>query len=231
MRRMAIAASLCLHLGAAAAFLIWPSSEREAPDHGIVVEVVSPPPVAEAVTPAMVITSTGAEHSNPTQRRPQAAMPRQKSPPAAQFALPGDAGSVKTVMADDPVSENMGSTDESRAAAPEAGATQPAGYRLGSTDTPLPDYPWTARRRGQEGRAVIRLTVNTNGHPTAVDLVESSGDSALDRAALDTLAKWRLRPALCGGLTVASQLDVPIRFELRQAVLIAGKGGAREERN
>lgn len=90
----------------------------------------------------------------------------------------------------------------------------PPGYSLGTVNTPAPDYPWSARRRGIEGRVVIRLEVGADGHPTQVELIHSSGDDALDRAALTTLRNWRLRPAVADGVPVPGRIVVPILFTL-----------------
>lgn len=100
--------------------------------------------------------------------------------------------------------------------APQRGIDRDAGYDLGATNTPLPDYPWSARRRGSEGRVLIRLGVDPLGHAVSLEIVESSGDETLDQAACDTLRHWRLRPAMADGIPVATTIMVPIRFELRR---------------
>ena len=69
---------------------------------------------------------------------------------------------------------------------------------------------------------VIVLDVDAGGHPIHVSVVESSGDDALDQAALNALARWRLAPALKDGVPVASQVRVPIRFRLDDGLDLAG---------
>ncbi|MCR6631313.1 MAG: TonB family protein [Magnetospirillum sp.] len=96
------------------------------------------------------------------------------------------------------------------------GSTREAEYTLGAADTPLPDYPWSARRRGREGRVVVRLHVGADGRALLAEVLESSGDPTLDQAALDTLGRWYLQPALANGVPVATRVVVPIRFELRR---------------
>lgn len=90
----------------------------------------------------------------------------------------------------------------------------PPGYSLGAATTPAPDYPWSARRRGIEGRVVLRLEVDADGLPTGIELVHSSGSDALDQAAITALRQWRLRPALADGVPVAGRVLVPIVFKL-----------------
>lgn len=79
---------------------------------------------------------------------------------------------------------------------------------------PPPTYPWVARRNGWEGTTVVRVDVMTNGAPAQVALVESSGYSVLDEAALAAVRQWKFRPARLGTLPVQSQVDVPVRFRL-----------------
>lgn len=77
-----------------------------------------------------------------------------------------------------------------------------------------PRYPYLARRRGQEGRAVLRVQVTADGQAAAVRLHETSGYRLLDEAALAAIKAWRFTPAKRGGLSVAGSVDVPISFKL-----------------
>jgi len=72
----------------------------------------------------------------------------------------------------------------------------------------------SARRKGHEGTVVIRLTVAEDGSSKSVAVIGSSGDTALDEAAMETLKRWRLKPARRHGLPTESSIDVPIRFVL-----------------
>ncbi len=89
-------------------------------------------------------------------------------------------------------------------------------------DNPLPWYPRLARRRGMEGRVVLRVTVDPQGRAAAVVVVESSGYRLLDDAARQTVMRWRFEPARRGGRPVTAEVRVPIRFRLRD-------GGVRRE--
>jgi protein TonB len=79
---------------------------------------------------------------------------------------------------------------------------------------PKPSYPASARRRGQTGVSLLRVSVDADGHPTAVSLERSSGYDALDRAALESVRNWDFQPATKGGKAVASTVFVPVRFSL-----------------
>jgi protein TonB len=50
-------------------------------------------------------------------------------------------------------------------------------------------YPTGSRRRGEEGRVVVRFIVQRNGDLTDLTVVESSGSRRLDAAALKTLRR------------------------------------------
>lgn len=55
-------------------------------------------------------------------------------------------------------------------------------------------YPDEARRRGEEGRLVIRFTTDQAGRVSAVEVVSSSGSSALDESARNLLLHAALPP-------------------------------------
>jgi len=79
---------------------------------------------------------------------------------------------------------------------------------------PRPEYPMLARRRGQQGRVLVRLDVASDGTPSAARVVHSSGVPSLDRAAREAVSRWRFLPARRGGRTEAATVDVPVEFRL-----------------
>lgn len=201
---MSLLVSLGLH-GAALAVVVtrWTPVPPQAEPPALAVEWVRLPSAAPPVAaPAKI-------RSKPVVTRRAAAIAPSPIPPSP----------VSTTEAADAVQPST-SVDGSASAGVEQGgvASGPAvtfpGYRLGDAHTPAPDYPWSARRRGVEGRVVVRLRVDAQGNPMFAELVHSSGDSALDRAALQTLRHWRLRPATLDGLPVDGQVVVPILFKL-----------------
>ncbi len=84
----------------------------------------------------------------------------------------------------------------------------------GYLKNPAPVYPERARQMGQEGQVVLRVSVTADGLPEQIDIRQSSGFPMLDGAAVKTLRRWKFRPARIGGITVAAEVDVPIRFKL-----------------
>jgi periplasmic protein TonB len=79
---------------------------------------------------------------------------------------------------------------------------------------PLPSYPEAARKTGQRGVVVLRVSINERGRVSAVNLIRSSGHSLLDDRARTAVQRWIFRPARQNGKPVATQVDVPVRFSL-----------------
>ena len=89
------------------------------------------------------------------------------------------------------------------------------GSTLGYRDAPIPPYPRVALQRGWQGTVWLMVTVDAEGRPTAVDIHQSSGHSALDRGARShVLKRWRFTPAMVDGRPVAARGLVPIDYRL-----------------
>lgn len=205
----ALAASAVLHVAAVLPLLHpLPRPVAEiAP--AVAVELIVAAPPAPAPAPA----------SAPAPPRPAAARahPVRSSPAAKPLAVPPPADTATVDGAGTGIAAEAGTTPTTEAgnggAGQDGGASAP-GYTLGDSHTPAPDYPWSARRRGAEGRVVLRLEVDADGRPIEVELVHSSGHDALDQAALTAIRHWRLRPATADGVPVAGRVVVPIVFKL-----------------
>ena len=77
-----------------------------------------------------------------------------------------------------------------------------------------PIYPDAAKRRGEQGRVVLRVNVSSAGEPVSVTVQQSSGFSRLDNAAAAAVRQWRFEPAARDGKTVEGTAEVPILFRL-----------------
>ena len=80
--------------------------------------------------------------------------------------------------------------------------------------SPRPQYPDSARREGKEGRVLLRVLVDEEGRSKSVEVNQSSGSVALDRAATEAIKYWRFLPARKGDKPVESWVKVPIDFRL-----------------
>lgn len=56
-----------------------------------------------------------------------------------------------------------------------------------------PKYPERARRQGQEGRVLVRVVADANGNVTSAQVARSSGNSALDEAALKQARRAKIK--------------------------------------
>ena len=78
-------------------------------------------------------------------------------------------------------------------------------------------YPAGSRRRGEEGRVVVRFVLQKGGELTDLSIVESSGSRRLDAAALRTLRRVSpFRPIPENLAREHWPITVPIAFSLRR---------------
>ncbi|WOS42633.1 energy transducer TonB [Xanthomonas rydalmerensis] len=79
--------------------------------------------------------------------------------------------------------------------------------------TPPPRYPPAALRRGDAGTVVVRVDVDASGAPAGVALLRRSGSRDLDRAAMETVRRWKFRPAQQNGRAVPASIEIPFDFK------------------
>lgn len=103
--------------------------------------------------------------------------------------------------------------------APPAPATQAISQARFDADylrNPPPHYPPLSRRMGEEGKVILRVSVNPQGTADVVEIRTSSGSARLDDSAMKTVRNWRFIPAKLGDVAVQSWVLVPIIFKLEQ---------------
>ena len=79
---------------------------------------------------------------------------------------------------------------------------------------PKPLYPPISRRRGEEGKVLLKVKVTKNGKAALVTIKKSSGSNQLDNAARKAVRSWRFVPAKRNGKPVNGSVIVPITFKL-----------------
>jgi protein TonB len=119
--------------------------------------------------------------------------------------LPGEPGP--------PMPEGTGTEEPLYAEAAPVEKT-PVYWNLKLVDMKPPVYPPRCLRMGIEGRVKVRVLVGENGRPQEVTIGESSGEDALDRAAMDAVREWRFEPARSNGVPVRAWAIVPVEFKL-----------------
>ena len=75
-----------------------------------------------------------------------------------------------------------------------------------------PAYPELARMAGIGGRVLVKLLVDVDGTVIDVGLLAGSGNSTLDRAALQAAARARFTPGRQGIQTVRVWIAIPYSF-------------------
>lgn len=91
------------------------------------------------------------------------------------------------------------------------------GAKPGYLRNPHPAYPEAARAAGQQGTVQLFVQVDAAGRVASVRVSRSSGVASLDERARSTVAnQWTFKPARAGGVPVASNVIIPIRFTLNR---------------
>ena len=78
----------------------------------------------------------------------------------------------------------------------------------------LPHYPATSRRKGEQGRVVLRVMLDETGRITAVKVKESSGYPRLDEAGVAVIKDWQCNAATRDGVAVRAEALQPFDFIL-----------------
>jgi len=234
-RRLGIAAAVALHAGLIAVLLTvrpWEAAPREdvvydlvfvppaqapappaaAPDEAIAPETPSgPPDLASEPESAPTVTTVPEPPKPVTRPRPH----RQPTPAPVQAPTPS------TAEAPTP-SPAPATTAAVAPAAPVPPAAHPAPDPA-YTNTLLTwldrhkEYPWTARRRGMQGRVVLRLAVARSGKVTEARIESSSGAEILDEAAMDMVQRANPVPPLPASFAGdRAEFRVPVEFALSQ---------------
>jgi protein TonB len=90
----------------------------------------------------------------------------------------------------------------------------PVHWNLKLLDMKPPVYPPRCLRMGIEGLVKVRVLVGENGRPQEVTIGRSSGETALDNAAMEAVRDWRFEPAKRNGVPVRAWAVVPVEFKL-----------------
>ncbi len=106
----------------------------------------------------------------------------------------------------------------SRAAAPTTSSPSPAvvlpSAQAAYLHNPPPAYPAMSRRLAEQGRVMVRVLIGADGLPQKAELQAGSGYDRLDRAALESVMRWRFVPGRRGDVPETMWVSVPIVFHL-----------------
>ncbi len=94
------------------------------------------------------------------------------------------------------------------AAQPIVGTMSLSAAKAVAVSTPIPEYPYQARRAHVTWSGVCLMTVDTaSGNVTSAVMDQSTGNGILDKVTTDAFRKWRFKPR------TVSQIRVPISYE------------------
>lgn len=87
-----------------------------------------------------------------------------------------------------------------------------------------PRYPVTALKQGIQGTSMVFARVRADGSVAETRIERSSGNDALDHAALEVVRDWTFQPARQDGQAIDSTVLVPVQFSLGQPPDAAAEG-------
>ncbi len=228
-RRVALtlAGSLLLHV-VALAWLPPPTRPAQGALPSLLEVRLLVPAPTEAVVPqpAVWMKSQASPQAAPARvvSAAEAAAPVPASVVSAPSALPAPDGAplLRGVPEAQPLPEPRPVAD----AQPWAEPITPPDLRAAYLSNPRPPYPLAARRRGLEGRVVLKVEVLEDGSCGRLSVSRSSGHELLDQAALEAVKQWRFVPAHRGGAAVVAWVEVPIVFRLEDGARGAAATGS-----
>lgn len=91
---------------------------------------------------------------------------------------------------------------------------EPPKYGAAYLNNPAPEYPALARRKGEQGRVLLKVLVSETGLAQKVQIDTSSGYNSLDQSAVEAVKKWSFIPARRSNQAVSAYVLVPIKFSL-----------------
>ncbi len=81
----------------------------------------------------------------------------------------------------------------------------------------VPVYPFRARKKGFEGTVTLEVVVSDTGIPVSCQILNSSGFTDLDNAAVKTISASLFYPGTVDGEVIQSTLRVLIKFQLNDS--------------
>jgi len=124
-----------------------------------------------------------------------------KPPPAAVAAQSGATPSLPAAAAP------ARSTPSPAGAGPAVGGLVPI-------DTPAPEYPREAALAGTEGFVVVEFSLDAQGVPQEITIVDSNPRRTFDQAARRAVTRWRFQPYLVDGVPSTRRIQRRIDFTL-----------------
>lgn len=79
-----------------------------------------------------------------------------------------------------------------------------------------PEYPYSAKRKGQTGVVEVKALVGADGNVQSVSVVKADPKGVFEDAVLVAVRKWKFKPGVKDGQNVPTWVVFPVRFELNK---------------
>jgi periplasmic protein TonB len=117
------------------------------------------------------------------------------------------------------VHPTLGKTPQMQQPTPSITENRP--YGIGEVDSKpgilgqaLPPYPRRARRRGVEGWVKVRFLITAKGRVRDLSVLQESPKGVFSKTVLNTVPRWRFKPAKKDGRPVEVWVEQTINFKL-----------------
>ncbi len=100
------------------------------------------------------------------------------------------------------------------------GGPDPFGGAMDSPPTPVnripPQYPSEHLKKGIGGNVVVSCVIDAKGRLISAKVKSSSGQAALDKAALEAVKRWKFKPAMREGKPFQATCNIPFNFQVKR---------------
>ena len=216
-RAISIAITVALHAAVVAALLQFEAVRKPLTQVVPLMVNLITPPKPEPPPPPPPPPKIEPPKPQPVVRKPQPVQPVQKAEPPPLLVTESTAPALPSAP---PPKPDPGPAVAATAPGPARGpgtaplAVVPPSFDAAYLQNPPPAYPPMSRRRGEQGKVMLRVYVNAAGAAERVEVRASSGHERLDQAAQEVVQRWRFVPARQGGQPVPAWVLVPITFSL-----------------
>ncbi|SDY84839.1 energy transducer TonB [Nitrosomonas sp. Nm33] len=193
-------------------------------------ELIAPPqPKIEA--PETPKANLKAEHIPPPPEKPKVVKKTQPQPkhrqlasnapvlPKEEFVAPPSPRTPEPVHEEPAPTQKQQEAKAVAAARPEQMQSGPvtltSELSVSCPELSAPDYPALSRRLGEEGKLMLQVELDESGRISNTRIVNSSGYSRLDNAALAAVKTWRCKPAVRDGQPVRAIALQPFNFVIQ----------------
>lgn len=184
-------------------------------------ELISPPQKVEPANPTKVDLKAEPKPTPPEKPKVTKKIQPQQQVAALAPAKPKDV-TIPLPVVNEPIKETDSSPPQevkpAVASRPQLSAdpvTLSSELSVSCPELSAPDYPAISRRLGEEGKLMLQVELDESGKISNTRIINSSGYSRLDNAALAAVKTWRCRPAVRDGQPVKAIALQPFNFVIQ----------------